>query len=90
MVRVSHRVSDPALAWRVRDRLAGHPLLGGANARIVISTDADCVEIEGWTVDERVRALAVHLAQRAAGRRVVHVRLVCGRSAVTPVAVALT
>lgn len=79
MVRVSQQGNDRATAWRVRDLLAGHPLLGGATAQIVIVAEADQVLIEGWTVDERVRTLAVRLAQRAAGRRAVTVRLICGR-----------
>ncbi|WP_298482385.1 hypothetical protein [uncultured Chloroflexus sp.] len=81
MVRVSQQSNDPATAWRVRDLLAGHPLLGGAAARIVIAAEVDRVILEGWTTDERVRALAVRLAQRAAGRRALTVRLVCGRPA---------
>lgn len=77
MVRVCSRNTDLATAWRVRDLLAGHPLLGGGNAHIVIAAELDRVILEGWAVDERVRSLAVRLAQRAAGRRTLHVRLVC-------------
>jgi hypothetical protein len=82
MVRISQRGGDVATAWRVRDHLAGHPLLGGATAAIVIVAELDRVLVEGWTVDERVRSLAERLARRAAGRRTVQVRLVCGRRAI--------
>ncbi|GIV79434.1 BON domain-containing protein [Litorilinea aerophila] len=80
MVRVGHGASDLATAWRVRDALAAHPLLGGATAQIQIVASRDSITLEGWAVDERVRALAVQLALRAAGRRPVYPHLRIGRA----------
>ena len=59
MVRVSNRATDAAIAWRVRDALATHPLLGGAatalnaaaNGVALAFTDADPVGTAGeWDV----------------------------------------
>ena len=75
MVRVARGVSDPSTAWRVRDALACHPLLGGATAQLEISASSEMVILEGWTLDATVERLAVHLARRAAGRRPVSVRI---------------
>lgn len=75
MVRVDVNTADPCTAWRVRDTLASHPLLGGATAQITIRATFQGVVVEGWTVDDEVRRLARLLAQRAAGRRPVEVRL---------------
>ncbi len=69
MVRVSHSASDRITAWRVRDALASHPLLGGATAQISIRADFDSVTLEGWALDDRVQQLALRMALRAAGRR---------------------
>ena len=68
MVRVAINATDPDTAWRVRDALASHPLLGGATAQITVIASQHCVILEGWTVDDQVRQLAIRLARRAAGR----------------------
>jgi osmotically-inducible protein OsmY len=75
MVRVEINTADPDTAWRVRDALASHPLLGGATAQITVGASQQCVVLEGWTVDDRVKQLALRLARRAAGRCVVQIRL---------------
>ena len=75
MVRVAINAADPDTAWRVRDALASHPLLGGATAQITVIASQHCVVLEGWTVDEEVRQLAIRLARRAAGHCVVQLRL---------------
>src|SRR5690606_6179772 len=62
MVRVSHGTADRITAWRVRDALACHPLLGGATAQISIHADFESVTLEGWTLDDRVQQLAIRLA----------------------------
>ena len=68
MVRVEVNTANPDTAWRVRDALASHPLLGGATAQITVMASHHCVMLEGWTVDEQVKQLAMRLARRAAGR----------------------
>lgn len=78
MVRVSLGASDPITAWRVRDALATHPLLGGATAQISIVASHDLVVLEGWTLDEALQTVALRLALRAAGRRPVQARLRIG------------
>jgi len=75
MVRVEINASDPDTAWRVRDALATHPLLGGATAQITVVAGHHCVMLEGWTVDDQVKQLASRLARRAAGRCAVQLRL---------------
>jgi hypothetical protein len=75
MVRVAINAADPGTAWRVRDALATHPLLGGATAQITVIASHHCVVLEGWTVDDEVKQLAIRLARRAAGRCVVQMRL---------------
>lgn len=75
MVRVAINAADPDTAWRVRDALASHPLLGGATAQITVVANHHSVVLEGWTVDDQVRQLAIRLARRAAGRCVVQMRL---------------
>jgi hypothetical protein len=75
MVRVGLNATNPDTAWRVRDALASHPLLGGATAQITVIANPNCVVLEGWTVDDQVKQLAVRLARRAAGRCVVQLRL---------------
>jgi hypothetical protein len=75
MVRVALGASDPITAWRVRDALAAHPLLGGATAQISIVACHDTVILEGWALDERLQQLALRLARQAAGRRSVQIRL---------------
>ena len=75
MVRVELNATAPAIAWRVRDALASHPLLGGATAQITVVASAHRVILEGWTVDEQVRQLACRLARRAAGHCPVQIRI---------------
>lgn len=75
MVRVHRATTDLATAWRIRDELAGHPLLGGAAAHIEVLAGFEKVELDGWTDDENLTRLAVRLTVRAAGRRAVRTRL---------------
>jgi len=80
MVRVSNSAINKTVAWRVRDAMARHPSLNSATARISIHTDlgatGQCtVVLDGWTLDDRVRRLAVKLAVRAAGCCPVQARL---------------
>ena len=75
MVRVHPTTTDKITAWRVRDALACHPLLGGATAQISVSAGIENVILTGWTLDERLMQEAQHLARRAAGRRVVQMQL---------------
>jgi hypothetical protein len=75
MVRVSQGAADRVTAWRVRDALAVHPLLGGATAQIDILADFDVVTLQGWTLDDQVQQVALRLARRAAGVRPVQVHL---------------
>lgn len=75
MVRVEVNAANPDTAWRVRDALASHPLLGGATAQITVVASHHCVMLEGWTVDEQVKQLAMRLARRAAGRCAIQLRL---------------
>lgn len=75
MVRISRGAADRITAWRVRDALASHPLLGGATAEICIEADFDSVTLEGWVLDEQVQQLAIRMARRAAGRNPVQTYL---------------
>lgn len=75
MIRVAINTTDRDTAWRVRDALASHPLLGGATAQITVVAHHNCVMLEGWTVDDQVKQLAIRLARRAAGRCAVQMRL---------------
>jgi hypothetical protein len=75
MVRVSQITSDQAIAWRIRDEMATHPLLGGPAAKINVIANHDAVILEGWTHDDEVRSLAIRRALRAAGHRPVQPRL---------------
>jgi hypothetical protein len=75
MVRVSRIASDQATAWRIRDALAIHPLLGGATAQINIIANYEAVILEGWTIDEELIGLAIRLALPAAGHRTVQPQL---------------
>ncbi len=75
MVSVQPNTSDRVTAWRIRDALAAHPLLGGAAAQIRITATHDGISLEGWVLDEDVRTLAAKMALRAAGRRSVQFRL---------------
>ncbi|RIK55393.1 MAG: hypothetical protein DCC57_05445 [Chloroflexi bacterium] len=75
MVRVSQGAADRATAWRVRDALAAHPLLGGSTAQISIQANFEAVTLDGWALDDQVQQLALRLAVRAAGRYPVHMQL---------------
>ncbi|MCB0185447.1 MAG: BON domain-containing protein [Caldilineaceae bacterium] len=69
MVRVDQSTTDRIVAWRVRDALAAHPLLGGHMAQITVIAGYEGVILDGWAQDEDVLQLAVKLARRAAGAR---------------------
>ncbi len=69
MISVSPSTIDKATAWRVRDALARHPLLGGAIAQIQIHACREVVTLEGWVLDDGLQQLATRLATRAAGSR---------------------
>lgn len=82
MVKVDPKTTDQIVAWRVRDTLAAHPLLGGATAQIHIIAGYEAVILVGWAVDESVLQLAVHLTQRIAGKRTVQPELeICRHAA---------
>lgn len=82
MVKVDHNTTDQIVAWRVRDTLAAHPLLGGATAQIHIIAGYEEVILVGWAVDEAVIQLAVRLTRRVAGKRTVQPELqVCRHAA---------
>ena len=69
MVNVHGSTTDLATAWRVRDALAAHPLLGGATARISVLATRRGVSLHGWAHDAAIEQLALRLARRAAGCR---------------------
>jgi len=75
MVKVHHHTTDRVVAWRVRDALAVHPLLGGATAQIQIIATYEGVILQGWVLDEQIVQLAVRLARRAAGKRCIQAHL---------------
>lgn len=75
MVRVDESTTDRIVAWRVRDALAAHPLLGGHLAKIHVVAGYEGVVLEGWAQDEQVVRLAVKLARRAAGSRAIQTNL---------------
>lgn len=75
MVKVDQHTTDQIVAWRVRDALAAHPLLGGATAQIHVIASYECIVLSGWAVDDGVIQLAVRLARRIAGKRAVHAEL---------------
>lgn len=79
MVRVSTVASDPVTAWRIRDAMAAHPLLGGATAQIEVSAGHECVILSGWTFDEELITIAGKLAKQVAGRRSVENRIQANR-----------
>jgi hypothetical protein len=79
MVKVHIATTDHVTAWRVRDALAVHPLLGGAMAHIQVMASSYGIVLEGWAVDEQAVQLALKLACRAAGQRAVHPRLCTDR-----------
>lgn len=66
---------DPVIAWRVRDALAAHPLLGGATAQIQIIASYEGIILAGWVLDDQIVQLAIRLAQRAAGKRCIQAQL---------------
>ena len=82
MVKVDCQTTDQIVAWRVRDALAAHPLLGGATAQIHIIGGYDEIILEGWAADEQVIHLATQLTRRAAGRRTVAPRLKLNRKSI--------
>ena len=75
MVKVHHHTMDPVVAWRVRDALAAHPLLGGATAQIQIIASYEGITLDGWVLDDQIVQLAIRLAQRAAGKRCIQAQL---------------
>lgn len=75
MVRVNGMTTDKATAWRIRDALAAHPLLGGVTAQISVAAGPDGVVLTGWTSDEALLEMAARLAARAAGRRPIRLQI---------------
>ena len=78
MVRVDLTTTDKITAWRIRDAMACHPLLGGCTAQISIDANHKYVTLSGWTSDERLSEIALQLAQSAAGRRLISANLNIG------------
>ena len=78
MVRVDLMTTDKITAWRIRDAMASHPLLGGRTAQISIAANHERVTLSGWTSDERLSEIARRLAQSVAGRRLVSMNLSIG------------
>lgn len=76
MVRVAAATPDQITAWRIRDSLASHPVLGGGTANIRVLADYNHVVLEGWAMDATVHDLALKIASRSAGRRAVSTRVV--------------
>jgi len=75
MVKVHVNTTDTVTAWRVRDALAAHPLLGGATAQINVLAHLQGIVLDGWVIDECARQVAIRLANHAAGQRAVQPRL---------------
>ncbi|MCB9138277.1 MAG: BON domain-containing protein [Caldilineaceae bacterium] len=75
MVRIHHKTSDPQMAWRVRDALACHPLLGGAMAQISVTARRDAVILQGWVADDDLKRTAIRLTTQVAGRRPLYIEL---------------
>lgn len=69
MIRVSPSTIDKATAWRVRDAMARHPLLGGTIVQIQVNACREVVTLEGWVLDEGLQQLAIGIAMRAAGSK---------------------
>ena len=69
MIRVHAETSDKITAWRVRDRLAVHPLLATAAVQIDVLADHECIALIGWAADARLLQLAEQLSRRVAGHR---------------------
>lgn len=70
MIKVHHETTDPVTAWRVRDALACHPLLGGASTQIAVLASRRRIVLTGWASDDELTRLATRMAGRAAGRPV--------------------
>lgn len=79
MVTVHCRTTDTITAWRVRDALACHPLLGGATADIAIEATHAHVTIHGWIAKQELTMVVNRLARQSAGRRTVEVEVGAGR-----------
>ena len=80
MVTIEPDTTDMATAWRVRDRLATHPLLSGATAEISVTVHGGVIVLRGWALDQRICDTASRLAAGAAGRRPVDGQLSRHRS----------
>lgn len=80
MVRVHAMTTDKITAWRIRDVLACHPLLGGGTAQIDVEVAHERVTLTGWTADERLIQLVEQLARRAAGRHAISIQIQHGCS----------
>ena len=78
MVRVDLMATDKITAWRIRDAMANHPLLGGCTAQISIDAGREYVTLSGWASDQGLSEIAGRLAQNAAGRRLVSIDLRVG------------
>ncbi len=79
MVRIHHSTTDKSTAWRVRDALACHPLLGGAMAQISVAAGTHHVVLKGWVADDALSQTALRLTIRAVGRRPIYLELQEGR-----------
>jgi osmotically-inducible protein OsmY len=82
MICVSPSTIDKATAWRVRDAMARHPLLGGAIVQIQINACREVVTLEGWVLDEGLQQLATRIAVRAAGSKPVAEQLRIHRNSI--------
>ena len=69
MVKIHATTTDQVTAWRVRDALAAHPLLGGATAQIQVIASTQGIVLDGWALNDQAIQLAVRLACQAAGQR---------------------
>lgn len=78
MVRVHALTTDKITAWRIRDLLATHPLLGSAAAQIDVQSDHETVILTGWAADAHLLQLVEQLATNAAGRRTLSMQIHCG------------
>lgn len=81
MVKVHLTTTDPITAWRIRDVLACHPLLGSAGAHIQVEANHETIVLRGWAVDAQLLGIAQRLAQGSAGRRAVQLQLETGTPA---------
>ena len=75
MVKVHTNTTDKVTAWRVRDALAAHPVLGGATAQISVIAHLQVIILDGWVIDDHAIQVAIRLANHAAGQRAVQPRL---------------